>query len=293
MNSEGWEWTDADGMTWDFLDGGLLPTWGPRGLHGGPIRVARQVVSGRPGAQLLAVDHDVRDITIPVELECPDGEADFRDFVNQWAFRMSPARGLGKLRFRRTGGMVREASAICVGGFDFTESEESRTPGVQVTNLEFELYDLWEGPSTSKSWPVGSVTPGIWFDGATKGILPINLNPSTVIGESTVNVAGHLPAYPFWIIRGPGTSVTLTNNSYPVPRTLAWTGTIASGELLMIDAAGYNGVTNNSVPAFDGLTAWDFWPLKPGMNSLSLLVSGSTEGETLANASWRPKYLGP
>jgi hypothetical protein len=292
MIDERFEWVDTDGAIWDLKANGLQPTWGMVGAHAPPVRVVRSVVAGQPGALLDSVEHDVRPFSLPVTFVADD-ELDFRVQVGAWARRMDPARGPGTLRFHRDDGTFRDLTCICIAGFAFTEGEGNRGPGWVDTVLEFEADEpYWRGSGLIESWPVVDDVPAKWFVPGVKGILPIKLNPSTIIGDSTIDLACDVAVYPVWVITGPGSLVTLTNTT--TGRTLTWSGTIDADGLLVIDTRpGHGTVTLDDANAFDGLTAWDMWPFEPGVNHLDLTVTDSDPDTTNASALGQLRFLGP
>lgn len=286
------QWIEPGGAAvWDLASNGILPLWGFTGLHAAPVRIARRQIAGQPGAVVEAVEDDVRSFAIPVILEAPS-EDEFRPFVEAWARRLDPTRGPGQLVCTNPGVSVRAISCYCVDGLRFTESEDLREPGAVETVLEFEAPDpYWYDvlPSVVQWRPGG--TGGKWFDPPAKSLLPLSLGPSTVLGTQTIEVASAKPVWPRWTILGPGTTVRVANVT--TGRQWVWSGTIGVGEELVVDTAPLAGtVTLEGANAFDGLTAWDLWPLMPGRNELDVTVAGSGT-DTRVRAEWRNAYNGP
>src|SRR5690606_15899574 len=64
-------------------------------------------------------------------------------------------------------------------------------------------------------------------------LLPLNLSPSNVIGDQTVQNDGDVEAWPVWTVRGPYAEVRVANLT--TGRTLYLTAPASAGEVLVID----------------------------------------------------------
>ncbi|SCD43660.1 Phage tail protein [Streptomyces sp. Termitarium-T10T-6] len=117
------------------------------------------------------------------------------------------------------------------------------------------------------------------------------MGDSQVLGSVTVDNDGDDDAYPVWTIKGPATTVTLTNVT--TGQTLALTRTITGADTIVIDTrerqqtALLNGVTNLWPDLSDDSS---LWPLETGVNDLSLTVAGSTT-DTSVRMTYQPRYL--
>nr|WP_306283713.1 phage tail domain-containing protein [Streptomyces sp. Termitarium-T10T-6] len=142
----------------------------------------------------------------------------------------------------------------------------------------------WTGGEVTTEWKNG--TGGDFFP-----ILPLVVGDSQVLGSVTVDNDGDDDAYPVWTIKGPATTVTLTNVT--TGQTLALTRTITGADTIVIDTrerqqtALLNGVTNLWPDLSDDSS---LWPLETGVNDLSLTVAGSTT-DTSVRMTYQPRYL--
>ena len=97
-------------------------------------------------------------------------------------------------------------------------------------------------------------------------------------GTTTITINGVDNALPVWTITGPATNPTLTNIT--TNQAITWTGTIPSGQTLIIDM-------DNQTATMAGANVYAFisgeWlELKPGANRISYSVLGSTDPSTLS-----------
>lgn len=161
------------------------------------------------------------------------------------------------------------AAVIRVGDPAWTDTESTLIPAVR--------------PVTS----VGGFFPII-------GARGVRLLPDRVLGTVTVDVGGHLPAYPSWRIDGPATSATIADQE--TGETLAWAGTLGTGEHLDVatwpdpyivdgdDVSRYVELDQDPPPAF--------WALEPGVRTLTLaLDGGDADAGSAISGSYRRRWL--
>lgn len=298
MVREEFSWVDVDGIVYPFEPQGILLKWGPAGFQAGPKRVSRRALAGQPGALLDAVEDDVRAFAVPCLIESVFGEAGFYGTIEEWAYRMDPTRGPGKLLCSVPGLSARTMDCLYLGGFDFAETEEARTDATIETVLEFESAGepYWVDIFPQRlAWRTGGDPPEWfgrdWFGGLWFG-------SDDVIGTQTVTVNSHKPTPPVWEIEGPATTITATHTE--TGDQWEWDGTeyganLLAGETLTIDI-GAGTVVHEAASvqtnAFAGLTKWNLWSLAPGAaNTIDVVVAGSSS-ETVVRLEWLNRHNG-
>lgn len=110
---------------------------------------------------------------------------------------------------------------------------------------------------------------------------------------ATMTNTGNAEAWPLWIITGAATSIELTNRA--TGSVWRWTGTLAAGETLVVDAADRSpSVRVDGVNAWSGLAASanNLWPLIAGQNQIVAEVLGADTSTTLQGI-WQRRYLNP
>jgi hypothetical protein len=111
-------------------------------------------------------------------------------------------------------------------------------------------------------------------------LLPVALNNRITIGEGNpIEINGDMPAYPIWVITGPGTP-TITNVS--TDRSWALNTSIPAGQVVQVTTKpGKQGVYNRTTKAnmwgnlvFTG--PHDLWPLISGINQVDVSIPDAT-----------------
>ena len=105
--------------------------------------------------------------------------------------------------------------------------------------------------------------------------LPVVLASSTVQGEITVDIGGDAPAYPTWIVDGPGTDLVIENDKGEHLKVLTEFSeqvTITTDPLMqdILSESNPDGELWEFVP-----TNSKFFPLKPGKNRLKVSMVGA------------------
>ena len=105
--------------------------------------------------------------------------------------------------------------------------------------------------------------------------LPIVLASSTVQGEITLDIGGDAPAYPTWVVDGPGTDLIIENDEGEHLKVLTEFSeqvTITTDPLMqdIVSPNNPNGELWEFVP-----TNSKFFPLKPGKNRLKVSMVGA------------------
>lgn len=152
-----------------------------------------------------------------------------------------------------------------------------------VANTEAEalaaVAEYRDGDSPSWGWsgePHNSVSVEYVKESTYQSpFLPIVLASSTVQGEFNVSIAGDAPAYPTWIIDGPGSDLIIESNkgkSIKVLGEIADQVTITTNPLRqdITSPSKPNGELWENVP-----TDSDFFPLEPGSQKIKISMVGA------------------
>src|SRR5207344_1952021 len=164
------------------------------------------------------------------------------------------------------------------------------TPEVAVSNGTIYTFVL----QTPDPFWSDSLTNQLSFIGAGSApgilpLLPIRLGQSTIFGANQMINAGTADAWPEWTITGPGTP---TIQNVTTGRTFALSSNISSGQIVSIKTKpGQQQCVNTttSTNIWDQLAVSsprDLWSLIPGINNVSIALSGSTAASKII-VSWQ------
>jgi len=168
-----------------------------------------------------------------------------------------------------------------VGGLD----EKAWINGMESV-ISFDALDpYWYDPTAVEVTFSSGETPSMLFF----PLPPLYLAPSAVFAEQSVVNPG-AEAWPIWTISGPGSSISLINQT--TGRKVMWTGTLMIDDELEIDTRPlHKTVRLNGENAWDSvpISYADLWPLAAGPNALMVTIANST-GDTSAVLSYNPRY---
>lgn len=117
------------------------------------------------------------------------------------------------------------------------------------------------------------------------------VSSSQVLGATTINNPGDVRAWPDWVITGPATSVTATNNTSGHTFTFAFTLTAGQAATISTQTPQVRGPAGqNLVSALNWPLAY-LWPLAAGSNSVTFTVAGAAAG-TQIDLVYYPRYEG-
>ena len=200
----------------------------------------------------------------------------------QVAFRhpIDPVTGVprpGRLVVVMPDGSSRSLRAYYHGGLDAEEDplDDLILRSQTFPELEFIALDpYWSGGMvTSPTWRVAAGTVA-WFGGP----FPRVLAASHVLGGVSIQVPGDAPCYPVWTIRGPGVPVIRNETTGREWRFKA-TAEIPAGRTVTVDTRpGVLTVEDDQGNNwFSNLEQWpDLWALEPGVNEITVEMSGAT-----------------
>lgn len=267
----------------------VLPvTRGIGGRFMPPVAMFDDPVPSSDGTRLRALRFDARTVIVPIWLESADLES-HRAVLRDWARRLNPRRGDGRLRVA-VDGTVRELTVRYREGFGLEENYFHFTE----TKLAFYAPDpYWRDVTpTQMTFGIGATQPGFLpLPHATTGSF-LTLGASTIALSQSVPNLGDVEAWPVWTITGPALSVTVRNVNTGQELTL--TGTLGAGEVAIVDTRpGVKSVRIGGVSRFDVLSAASvLWALQPGANAVAITLPGATASSTVTMA-FVSRWLAP
>jgi hypothetical protein len=144
--------------------------------------------------------------------------------------------------------------------------------------------------------------PTVTEYGTTSGItffpfFPLRVSPSSIFGRYTINNPGDVACWPIWDIYGPGSEITLVNETYsPAKRLeLLTTYTLLNGESIHIDTSPFiktieDQAGTNIFPELENDA--EMWALLPGDNDVYLQMA-STSANSSLSLTMSPPHMGP
>lgn len=246
-----------------------------------PVSLQSVRVPQAQGGRFRGARHDERLLTLPVVVpSAGSGRAELR----RWARALDPVKGEGTITVVQGDNAGRQL--VCAYEAGLEEWSEEGYPGLGLTTLAFRAADpYWQDAAESSLNANINSKAFTWFP-----FLPLVLGASDVFAAVTITNDGDVQAWPVITTLGPGTDLTLTNQT----TGLAWhlTGSIASGSTLVVDhrpghkAARLDG--NNVFGRLDDASA--LWPLEPGPNRIAIGFASGTAASNVGFA-WRNRWL--
>ncbi|MEU4155692.1 phage tail family protein [Actinoplanes sp. NPDC026670] len=137
-----------------------------------------------------------------------------------------------------------------------------------------------------------SATEVVRNSGSGRGLLNgsltrMRLSASQAIGTMTLNNdRATAPSYPVWTVQGPGSNFIARS---PSGQQLRWTGTLATGERLILDARKGTAVDGTGANRYSQLApAPKFWPVLPGTTTATASLEGTTTASSIS-CTWQPR----
>ncbi|NUV65643.1 phage tail family protein [Streptomyces sp. CAI-121] len=279
--------TDPGGATTLLTDWerGWVVQPGIKGLDMPDYAMATDEAPGIDGYEVRQVRAQGKTISIPIAFWANDSRAAYLARRRTFIRSLNPKRGQGTLTVTQPDGDARSIGVRYQDGMEGDESLDTAGRRWCIGVITFVAPSpYWTGGEVTTEWKNG--VSGDFFP-----VLPLVVGDSQVLGAVTVDNDGDDDAFPVWTIKGPATSVTLTNTT--TGQTLVLTRTITGVDTIVIDTrerrqtALLNGVTN-LWPNLSNASA--LWPLATGINQLTLTVAGSTT-DTSVRMTYQPRYL--
>lgn len=242
-----------------------------RGLPPVSARVAESL--GRHGGQLTNTRRLPRNVRLDLWINEAGDESALRSTLRELAYKFDPVRGLSTIRFTDPDGVDREGECFLAAGYNLIERLGSRSgPGLEREAVTFQFPDphLYDTSFTSSSYTQGA-SSATWFDSQ---YLPFTLEDASLYDSGSVANSGDVEAWPVWDLTGPGTSITLANDTTGESLTVAFT--LVDGETMTIDTRPASpGVTRgNGDNLFSYLTG-SLWSLQKGTNQITISWTGA------------------
>jgi phage-related protein len=279
--------TDPAGAVTKFSDwaNGWVLQPGAKGLDMPAYNFTQDESPGIDGYAIRQVRASGKEIALPIAFWADDSRAAYLARRRTLIRSLNPKRGLGALTVAQSDGTARTIGACYSAGLEGDESLDAAGARWCMGVLTFACPSpFWLGAEVTTEWR--SAVTGTFFP-----VLPLVVGNSQVLGAVTVDNDGDDDAFPVWTITGPATAVSLTNVTTGEVLVLARTVTV--GDTIVIDTrerqqtALLNGVTNLWGALSDPST---MWALEPGLNDLTLTVTGSTSN-TRVRMTYQPRYL--
>jgi phage-related protein len=282
-------WIEPDGTSTQLVQSnGLIITDGPLGRFHAPVGLTEDEVGGLDGSLPRNVRLKAREVSIPVAI-LADDLLELRALEREWARRLSPTRGEGKLRFHLGDGTAREFTrVICTDPLKGDEGRAQASRRHQRAVLVFRCLDPYgyDTVDTTRLLAGGDQTAFFPF-------LPMHLTAGAIGATVQINNDGDAAAWPVWTVVGPGTGITITNQTTGAVLSMP-TLALTAGQTLTIDTRpGRKSVTRNDGTNLYGSVNWatsTMGPLIDGLNNVVVAVGSSTSA-TLASVSYRRRYL--
>ena len=251
-----------------------------------PVSIHTIRVPQAQGGRFRYGQHSERLVTLPVVVPGPTaGRAELR----RWAAALDPLKGEGTLTVVQGAYAGRQLVCAYEAGLD-TFAEQY--PLLGLTTLAFRAADPYWQDATEQSVTATIDSKAFtWFPFAGSWAQnPLRLGASDVFAVATITNTGDVNAWPVITTVGPGTDLTLTNQTTGLMWRLS--GNIAAGATLVVDhRPGHKSARLDGVNVFGRLTDdSSLWPLVPGPNRISIGFAGGTAASRVSFA-WRLRWL--
>jgi hypothetical protein len=279
--------TDPAGAVTEFSDwaNGWVLQPGAKGLDMPVYAFSQDESPGIDGYAIRQVRAGGKEIALPIAFWADDSRAAYLTRRRTLIRSLNPKRGLGALTVTQADGTARTIGACYSAGLEGDESLDAAGARWCTGVLTFACPSpFWLGAEVTTEWR--AAVSGNFFP-----FLPLVVGNSQVLGSVTVDNDGDDDAFPIWTVTGPATAISLTNAT--TGEVLVLTRTISVGDTVVIDTrerqqtAVLNGATNLWGSLSDTST---MWALQPGLNDLTLTVTGSTSN-TRVRMTYQPRYL--
>jgi hypothetical protein len=128
--------------------------------------------------------------------------------------------------------------------------------------------------------------------GQTRGLLApgslsmLQVRASQTIGTVRLENPGDAPAYPVWLLKGPGSNFKATS---PTGEVLHWEGVLLAGETVRIDTKTGSVTDGTGANRYADLApAPRMWRIPPGIADAEISFDG-TSADSYIVCSWRPR----
>lgn len=282
VDCETHEWRSARGETIRFVTRS-----GAKSRMMPPVAITTIRVPQAHGGRFRGARHEERLVALPVVFPGPQTAG--RDELRRWARALDPAAGEGTLTVVIGPYAGRQLVCAYEAGLDELVEEWAF---LELGALAFRAADpYWQDSSESTIQATLGMTSYLWFPFAGSwAAQPLILGASEVFAALTITNAGDVNAWPVITTLGPGTDLTLRNDTTGAVTHL--TGDVAAGSTVTVDTRpGHKTVRVDGFNAFARLTDDStLWPLIPGANRVSIGFAAATSASRVTFA-WRHRWL--
>lgn len=285
-------WYAPDGSVWPLMDerrGWRSLAEGITGLDAAPISITSDD-RPRGGGGVRHIQPEMRSITWALEVWSDESHA---EFVARWralmrAFTQTTQLGPGTLEIARPDGSARRIEAYYQEGWDGKTGLGVLSDQVVFTLTCEDPYwrDVVAQP-VHREYSVGRNFLSPFY----------TLSSGQVLGDTTILVRGEVEAWPDWVITGPASLITATNQDTGESFALNPNAEdIGHGNLL----AGQKVTISTRPPrvrymdgsVWTGALNWPqavLWSLKPGLRHVTFQLDGAGPGSAV-DLSFFPRY---
>ena len=220
-----------------------------------------------------------RDIDIPLDIVGRD-RAHLKEILSRLVIMLA---GECTLRLIEDDGTEWSTKVTRVGGGAFTYGADT----VGNTDLQMVITLCAGDPYFTSNI---SISKRIGGDTTTPGFLSsltaMPVASSQAIGDILLENTGDAKAYPLWEVYGPGNNFKAVS---PLGEILHWTGTLAAGEVLILDSRAGTVVDGTGANRYADLaSAPRFWSIPPGTTSSEASLLGVDANSKIV-CTWRPR----
>lgn len=210
-----------------------------------------------------------REFDIPLLIK-GSSRADYITKQRNLAAIFNPELGDGTLTFTRADASARELTCRYLSGLEGNDRSDNVEWAKMVLTLVATDPFWYANSNTSSSYTTGTVATFFPF-------FPLSLSNSAIFTTTTVNNDGDIKAWPRWTITGPGSGITIKNQT--TDKKIEFDTTVlADGETIEIDTRPFvktvekNDGTNLFSDLKDSSTD-ELWPLEVGNNSIRVEIN--------------------
>jgi phage-related protein len=279
-------YTDRYGKVTDLTtQWGAFYKAGVDGRYMPPVQHMSEGVPQLDGERYRQTRAVPRAITVPVTLVADDVTT-LRARLRGLAQGLNPKRGPGTLTVETNDGLKRYVTCAYESGME-SGIDGNQNEFFQDVAFTFRAWDpyWYDVAPTTYTWSLeaGHVP---FFP-----IPPVRLGPSTIMANETASNPGDTDSWPIWTIKGPGTSLTVLNETTGDQTVISDTSSAGGGAVVIDTRPGAKRITTGSgVSLFPYMTG-SLWPLIPGSNDLTVQMPNSAPGAEVS-VSFAPGYLG-
>ncbi|WP_432006302.1 phage tail family protein [Streptomyces parvus] len=220
-----------------------------------------------------------RDIDIPLEVLARD-RRHLQELTDRLALALA---GRCVLTLLDDDGTRWTTEVYRAGGGEYAYGADTTGEREFQTVITFRSPDPYWTSSEAQIRYIGGDTATASF---LSSLASVPVAASQAIGEIQLDNRGTADAYPIWEITGPGTRFLAVS---PDGERLAWSGTLAADQRLIIDTRKGTVVDQDGVNRYDQLEeAPRLWTVKPGLSTATAQLEDISAASKIT-CSWQPR----